>query len=130
MAKDYRPVSAEAQVEALRTLVAAVTATREGASPEENLAPGLLDVLDGLEPRESALVSELLMSIAFRAACRTSRLAAGVSPDQALKTMQSPSCTARLGKSRPVSQASAAASEQSAQPRNPRTWCSRSITSR
>ena len=27
MAKDYRPVSAEAQVEALRTLVAAITAT-------------------------------------------------------------------------------------------------------
>ena len=72
MAKDYRPVSAEAQVEALRTLVAAVTATREGASPEENLAPGLLDVLDGLEPRESALVSELLMSIAFRAGSQVS----------------------------------------------------------
>ena len=72
MAKDYRPVSAEAQVEALRTLVAAVTATREGASPAENLAPGLLDVLDGLEPRESALVSELLMSIAFRAGSQVS----------------------------------------------------------
>lgn len=72
MAKEYRPVSAEAQVEALRTLVAAITATREGVSPEEGLAPGLLDVLDGLEPRESALVSELLMSIAFRAGSQVS----------------------------------------------------------
>jgi hypothetical protein len=72
MAIEHRPVSAEAQVEALRTLVAAITATREGVSPEEGLAPGLLDVLDGLEPRESALVSELLMSIAFRAGSQVS----------------------------------------------------------
>jgi hypothetical protein len=67
MAQESRPVSHEAQVEALRTLVAAVTASRDGDKPEAGLAPGLLDVLDGLEPRESALVSELLMSIAFRA---------------------------------------------------------------
>ena len=39
MAKDYRPVSAEAQVEALRTLVAAVTATSEGASRKKTWRP-------------------------------------------------------------------------------------------
>lgn len=72
MEQDHRPVSPEAQVEALRTLVAAVTAARDGGSPEAGLAPGLLDVVDGLEPRDSALVSELLMSMAFRAGARVS----------------------------------------------------------
>jgi hypothetical protein len=64
MDREHRPVSAERQIAALETLVEAALHTR--GSGDEALAPGLKDVLDNLEPGDAALISELLMGMAFR----------------------------------------------------------------
>jgi hypothetical protein len=62
------PVPPERQVEAIRTLVETVAATRGGAAAREAaLAPQILDVLDALPPGDAALFSEFLMGMAFRA---------------------------------------------------------------